>query len=170
MNKRLLALLLGLGGIFFNSVVVYAVTHEEADAALICELIQNFLSSYHRPITIVDLEPSTIKISLAAATASDSTCVIIDGDEDGEMLNACELQKESDNLVLLKTKISYEDLEKLTECEYFDLAMVHGNNNRFLKNWKRYLPLLINLADNLVLRVSKGPSNKEFQHLQAMLC
>ena len=121
------------------------------------EIIKRVLNQYKRPITVLDIGASQGYFSFRIASEYPSVCTMIEGnfkfsDHVAEQLqNLCELNTDLDNIIYLQKHISIEDLEKLSECEHFDVVLMLSVLHHMGEDWKKATDLAFSLGDNLII-------------------
>lgn len=126
--------------------------------------IKRFLSQYQRPITVLELGPYSADVSLQIARDFNATCVMLTDDRQRAIFSACERQQ-AENVILLKRKITLGELNRLGECEHFDVVLLMNGFEPILKDedrleWEKGLARAVNLADHCIMILRYGFHNE----------
>lgn len=139
------------------------------------DALKLILNEYKRPITILDLGAGHGYFSFRIANDYESTCVMIEGNERSshmgdELLELCTLNSKLQNIVLLKTKISLPDLEKLADCEHFDVILAFDFIKPEDANAQRITDAILRLGDNIFIESSipTDPTEPKSSSMQKM--
>jgi hypothetical protein len=118
--------------------------------------IQEILNQYQRPITVLEISPIKGFFSFRIAEEYDSTCVMIEG-QNAEELNELCLLADFKNIILLKKDLTPRQIERLSDCEHFDIVIVNSLHDDFYKEVEQ----LLKLGDHLFIKI--GNSNQELE-------
>ena len=102
--------------------ILYAHGHERY------EIIATLLDRYTRPITILNLGALDEWLISEIASRYDATVVIVSRDKKETLAAFC-TNTCLHNLILLKKELSLAHLERLVECEHFDVTLVIDDFN-----------------------------------------
>jgi hypothetical protein len=146
------------------------------DCQSLYEVLKPILNRYKRPITVLDLGAGYGYFSFRIAREYDSTCVMI---EDGngslptaqKLLDLCHANAQLHNIILLDKKMSLQELEKLADCEHFDVVLAFDYIDHKAADWMQATDALLRMGDNIFIRasrsgiLSKKASNKVIEYL-----
>ncbi len=139
------------------------------------DALKLILNKYKRPITVLDLGAGHGYFSFRIANDYQSTCVMIEGNDRSsrmgdELLELCHLNSKLQNIVLLKTKISLPDLEKLADCEHFDVVLAFDFINPEDAYAQRITDAILRLGDNIFIEssLSTDPTDQKSISMQKM--
>lgn len=126
--------------------------------------IKRFLSQYQRPITVLELGPYAAHVSLQIARDFNATCVMLTDDRQRAVFNACESQS-AENVILLKRRITFDELTRLGECEHFDVVLLLNGFDPLLKDddrmaWETGLQKAVNLGDHCIMVLRYGSDHE----------
>lgn len=127
------------------------VEHERSSTPARYELINRVLEEYHRPLTILDIGASCGYFSFRAAHEHGATAILV---ETGEMLPALAADNAAagnDRLIVLKRKLSIEDLEALAASEAFDVVLALNVLHWFGASWRPAVDAILELGDNVII-------------------
>lgn len=113
--------------------------------------IYHLLNQYKRPITILELGASKESLSFDIVRHYDATCVMIDWDNVDQLAQQC-TEKQPDNIILLGKNIGIHDLQKLGECEHFDVVILADILPAFEKEWNAFSTILTTLGDYVIIK------------------
>lgn len=122
--------------------------------------LKKILDLYKRPITVLDLGASQGYFSFRIAHDYDSTVVMVEGGYPrnlkyslvGDQLEQlCKLNTDLKNIILLKTRITLDDLTSLAKCEHFDVILAFNVIHHIGPRWMEALEQLFQLGDNLII-------------------
>lgn len=113
-----------------------------------------FLDQYERPFTLLELRPGETAYSFDIAERYDCTCVIVERGRIHKLLDHC-LQHEPDNIALISKHLDLKKIQRLGECEHFDVTIVGDIKERFGDTWLDALQTLTTLGDHILLDVNK---------------
>jgi hypothetical protein len=135
-----------------------AVVYNE-DMQLRYDLLDSFAGQYKRPFTSVEVAAGKGDYSLHLAELyMRAVCVMIEGNEPkgtawADLIMArCNKQKES-NIILLGSLARTADIQRLGECEHFDLVFSFCGIERAGTLWKELIDAMATLGDHLLLEV-----------------
>ena len=126
--------------------------------------LDSLASCYKRPFTVVEVAACTGDYSLSLAKKyTSAVCVMIDGNEPNaqwadQLFSRCK-QSRLSNIILLGSLASAAQIERLGECEHFDLVFSFRAIERAGDAWQELVDGLITLGDHLIVEV---PDNKSF--------
>ena len=84
-------------------------------------IIQSLLDQYTRPITVLDLGANQGYYSLRIAHDYNAVCVMVEANT--HLLDICKTHNELTNLILLNTTFTPAELQRLSDCEDFDVVL-----------------------------------------------
>jgi len=144
--------------IIINNQVVKPATHNHKDCNTRYQIIRTILDKYTRPFTMLDLGASQGYYSFRGAwDYKDSTFVMIEGNNPAyphtgtQLLQLCEENTELNNIVHLNKMIIPSDIQKLSDCEHFDVVLVLNIVHWFKPHWKTLLNSILELGDNIII-------------------
>lgn len=152
------------------------VVHKElGDCQSRYEAIKPILDKYKRPITVLELGAcqgyNTFRI---AYEYPKSTCVMIEDNGKSmqradRLMELCQLNSKLQNLVLLNTDITLKELNKLADCEHFDVVLAIDYINPEAANCKQVFDAILRLGDNIFIQTpwSENTSNKQLVEYMA---
>ena len=125
-------------------------------------ILEKFLTCYTRAFTMLDIRSNDGFYSLKAAQQfHDSVFVMIDGNDtqrhsiDDTLFEIC-LNSGLTNLLFLNRAVNADDLQRLSECEHFDVVLALNVLEQFGQNWLSVAESLLDMGDNLLVEVSKN--------------
>ena len=127
-----------------------------------CELrysvIRKVLKEFKRPFTLCDLGASQGYYSLKGAYSyPDSIFVMVEGNNihyrkiGSQLQTICEANSSLDNIILLQRQLILSDLQRLSECEDFDVVLAMNIFHWFGKQWKSYMDAVFNLGQYVII-------------------
>ncbi len=125
-------------------------------------VIKPLLNRYTRPITILELGAhNNNALSFSIAQEYDAACVIAESDYVHDVLNICNARNDK-NIILLSKKLSLDDLQRLSECEHFDVILAFDIIRLFKPKWKEAINILLKSADHIII---ESPSEQIEKYL-----
>ncbi len=126
------------------------------------EALKKVLDNYKRPITVLDIGASQGYFSFRIAHDYDAVCVMIEGEKGAarQLQDLCRLNTKLDSVIHLKKMITASELERLAECEHFDVVLLF-NVAHHVPRWKRFLDAVFQLGDNVIIETPPS-SDKHF--------
>jgi hypothetical protein len=128
------------------------------------DLLSIFACQYKRPFTTVEVAACRGEGSLYVAKKyKKAVCVMIEGNEYRRMALAdllfarCKKAKVP-NIILLGELVHVENIQRLGECEHFDLVFSFNAIERVAVEWKKLIDAMLTLGDHLMLEI---PDNQE---------
>ncbi len=144
--------------IIINNAVVKPATGNRRDCSTRYEIIKTVLEKYKRPFTMLDIGASQGYYSFRAAyDHPESTCVMLEGDNPvypltgTQLLDLCKCNTELDNIIFLNRKIVPSELQRLSECEHFDVVLVLNIIHWFGDQWQKVADAVLNMGDNIII-------------------
>ena len=113
------------------------------------QAIKEILDKYKRPITVLEISPNKGFFSFVIAKEYDSTCVMIENYNVDDIKALCETA-DSKNIILLKRELTPKRIERLSECEHFDVVIV---NSLHIDFYEKEVEKLLKLGDYLFIKV-----------------
>jgi len=119
--------------------------------------IKPILDRYKRPITVLDLGAGQGYFTFRIAKDYDSTCIMVEDNGDSfrradQLLELCHLNSNLHNIVLLNKRLSLQELQKLADCEHFDVVLAFDYVNPEDCNWKQTVDEILHLGDNIFIQ------------------
>ncbi len=130
------------------------------------EALKSILDRYKRPITVLDLGAGLGYFSFRIAHDYDATCIMIE-DNNGpkplarQLLDLCRANAQLKNIILLDKKISLQELEKLADCEHFDVVLAFDYIDLNAHDWMQTANALMRMGDNIFIQVPGSESATE---------
>jgi len=115
--------------------------------------IKKVLKQYKRPITVLDIGAAEGYFSFRTATDYDA-CVVMIGDpawNDNILQKQCLANTDLDKVVLISKKITVDELQRLSECEHFDVVLALNVIHHFGTDWKKGYNAILNMGDNIII-------------------
>ena len=143
--------------IIINNRIIELHNHEECSHKY--KFLYHILHSYSRPFTMLELGAKQGYFSIRAAyDFQKSVFVMIENNvrqysQNIDLLDICMLNTKLDNIILLNKEISANDIQRLSECEHFDLVVAFDFFSSKLKHWQQIIQYLLDLADNAIVEV-----------------
>lgn len=135
------------------------------------QIIKNELDKYKRPFTVLDIGASQGFYSFKIAyNFPNSVCVMIEGDNHAyplvgtQLEQLCYLNTALDNIILLKHSLVLSDVQRLSECEHFDVVLALNIIHWFPSEWKKMADAIINMGDNIIIETP--PQETSFSHIR----
>ncbi|MFC1841566.1 hypothetical protein ACFLYA_00675 [Candidatus Dependentiae bacterium] len=113
------------------------------------QTIKKLLDNYQRPFTMLEICTAEQDgyCSHKAAADYDSVCVMLKDNKPDKDCNNCDL----DNIVIMGKKIETETLNKIKECEHFDVVLLFSPYNILQKDLKKRLDYIFNMGTYLIV-------------------
>ena len=130
------------------------------------EAIKPLLNKYKRPITVLDLGAGQGYFSFRIARDYDSTCIMVESN-DGELkladqlLELCHLNSELQNIILLNKKMTLQEIEKLADCEHFDVILAFDYIDDKSEQRQKFLDAILRLGDNIFIQASASENQSK---------
>jgi len=118
-------------------------------------VIKTLLDKYQRPFTLFAISANEGRYSLQVANDYKNSVFVILEEKIAKLLNICN-HKNLDNVILLHKKVNIQDLQRISECEHFDVILLCNIYNRFGNTWKGVLDKACNMGDNIVVEEQKN--------------
>ncbi|MFA6534705.1 MAG: hypothetical protein WCS92_00445 [Candidatus Babeliales bacterium] len=128
-----------------------------SDSQRLYGAIKPILDQYKRPITVLDLGAGQGYFTFRIAHDYDSTCIMVEDNGDSfrqadQLLELCHLNSNLQNIVLLNKRMSLQELQKLADCEHFDVILAFDYINPKDRNWKQRVNAILRLGDNIFIQ------------------
>jgi len=124
------------------------------------DAIKPILDRYKRPITVLDLGAGQGYFTFRIAHDYEkygSTCVMVEDNSDSfrradQLLELCHLNSNLKNIVLLNKRLSLQELQKLADCEHFDVVLAFDYINPEDCDWKQRVNAILRLGENIFIQ------------------
>lgn len=121
------------------------------------DTLKPILDRYKRPITVLDLGAGQGYFSFRIAQDYDATCVMVEDNNDScrradQLLELCHLNARLRNIALLNKKMSLQELQKLADCEHFDVVLAFDYIDHKDSAWKQTVDAILRLGDNIFIQ------------------
>ena len=143
--------------IIINNVVVKKASGNHCDNETRYNIIQKVLNKYSRPFDMLDIGASQGYYSFRAAHDYDCVCVMIEGKNPEypmvgkQLLDLCKANDSLQNIILLNKQVIPEDLQRLSECEYFDVVLALNIIHWFGSRWKEVTDAILDMGSNIII-------------------
>ncbi|KKQ33447.1 MAG: hypothetical protein US49_C0001G0127 [candidate division TM6 bacterium GW2011_GWF2_37_49] len=130
------------------------------------EAIKPLLNQYKRPITVLDLGAGHGYFSFRIAGDYDSTCVMVESNDRelkwaDQLLELCRLNSKLQNVILLNKKMTLEEIEKLADCEHFDVILAFDYIDYKSQQRQMFLDAILRLGDNIFIQTTSLEAQSE---------
>lgn len=118
--------------------------------------ITQIISQFNRPFTMIQLGKSQIELSLQAAADYQKGVYVILEDivTRPDLYNRCLYASlTSKNIIVLNNQVFTLDIERLAECEHFDIVVMLDVQT-LGDNWQETVNSIINLGEHIIFSVS----------------
>lgn len=120
----------------------------------IAYFVRHLINQYQRPITLLEVGAHEGQLSFSLRKKYwDTTFVLLDWDEQAYQLQDLCHEKKPDNMVLLGSSLATGDLQRLSECEHFDIVVVYHAGGK-QTNKERVVKALLNMGDFIIFAPS----------------
>ena len=121
------------------------------------DAIKPILDRYKRPITVLDLSAGEGYFAFHIARDYDATCIMVEDNEGSlrradQLLDLCQLNTQLQNIALLNKKLSLQELEKLADCEHFDVVLAFDYIDHEAGDWNQTVNALLRMGDNIFIQ------------------
>jgi len=118
--------------------------------SVICNALSDFAARYARPFTAIQIGGNTNYISQLAQAFPSSVCVLL-----GKQPHVYEelMRKRPSNIILLSCNNDVYHVQRLGECEHFDIIFCSLSAHDDISDIQNYLCALMRLGDNLILEL-----------------
>lgn len=121
------------------------------------ETIERILKCYKRPVTILDLCPRQETLR-ALQRCGQSVYVMLTADKDASLLDFC-TKNHFSKVILLNRKPLLQELERLGECEHFDIVLAHHCASNYEDNEERAFEAILTLGDYIFINTDNQTSH-----------
>ncbi|MFH1254664.1 MAG: hypothetical protein V1646_04520 [bacterium] len=137
-----------------------------SDSQRLYNAIKPILDQYKRPITVLDLGAGQGYFAFRIAHDYDSTCIMVEDNGDSfrqadQLLKLCHLNSNLHNIGLLNKRMSLQELQKLADCEHFDVILAFDYINPDDRNWKQRVNAILRLGDNIFIQTPWSSISEE---------
>ncbi len=116
------------------------------------EATKSLLTKYQRPFTVMELWAHEGNLTCLIADKFDKAVCIMHEDQHFEnALKNCKAHAHLSNIILLKSKLLVEDLNKFGECEHIDVVLVHDITKKFIDTWKEAINAILTFGDYIII-------------------
>jgi hypothetical protein len=145
--------------IFIAALWLISISGYSEDIQLRHSLLDSFANQYTRPFTAIEIAACDGTYSLYLAKKySEAVCVMIEGNELqgpawGDLIFVNCVRQKLSNIILMADVPRSADLQRLSECEHFDLVFSFCAIERAEFDWKSLIDAMLKLGDHLLLEV-----------------
>lgn len=111
------------------------------------ELVKSIVKRYTRPITVLDLGANLGYFSIRLSEEFTGSFVMA---EQNLAIKDVVEKNGNNDLILLRKKLTIEDIEELSRCEHFDVVLAFNIINKF-PDWKRVADAVLNMGDTILI-------------------
>lgn len=144
--------------IFINGKVVKQANFNHKNCELRYSIIKPVLEKFERPFTLLDIGASQGYYSFRSAyDFPHSVSVMIEGNNPvypligDQLMSICQDNTLIKNVILLNKLIELDDLQRLAECEHFDVVLAMNIIHWFPKQWDKIINAIIQLGFNIII-------------------
>jgi hypothetical protein len=143
--------------IIINNVVVKKASGNHYDNETRYNIIEEVLYKYSRPFDMLDIGASQGYYSFRAAYDYDCVCIMIEGENPEypmvgkQLLDLCKANDSLKNIILLNKQVIPEDLQRLSECEYFDVVLALNIIHWFGSRWREVTDAILHMGNNIIV-------------------
>jgi hypothetical protein len=122
----------------------------------VCNALHDFAAHYTRPFTAIQISGNKNYLSKVAQTFPSSVCILL-----SKQLHIYEelMRKRPENTILLNCKDDVYHVQRLGECEHFDMIFCPLSAQDCTSDIQTYLCALMRLGDNLILELHNDCDN-----------
>lgn len=116
------------------------------------QAIKPLLDTYKRPFTVLDIGAAEGYFSFRIASEYQAYAVMIGSPtwNNNFLQTLCETNK-LNNVTLLSKEISSAELQRLSECEHFDVVIAFNVIHHFGSEWPQAYQAILNMGDNILI-------------------
>lgn len=142
-----------IGFIFIAAHISAGTPYNRVESEGCYQIINDFLSQYNRPFTMLDIGAGQGDISFrAAAEYPESVFVMTEGKS--QLLGLCKASASLSNIIFLNTDLTLQDAQRLSECEHFDVVLILNGVHRFGAAWKEFADIILNMGSYVIIEMS----------------
>jgi hypothetical protein len=163
MIKKCIIVLLIASSFLSEATYIPPVAHyqEPTEHTSLCySYIKKLLMQYRRPVTVLMIGASDSWLPFSIAHDYDATVVIASYDYNDVVLKACSKEPEQQSIILLKKHFSLEELERLGQCEHFDVVLVIDGFMTLPLLRKPAFGFITRLGDYCIIKVPEAAKPK----------
>lgn len=138
---------------FEQDIIVDGIVLEEGtkDCLVRYKTIKKILKNYERPFTVLNLDAQCGYYSFSIARDFPATCIMVEEKNAAPLLELCELNNSLQSLILLNKDLSHQELERLSECEHFDVILALDVLNTSTHNWQEIIDTVLQMGDHIFI-------------------
>lgn len=141
------------------------------------DALKLILNQYSRPITVLDLGAGQGYFSFRIANDYESTCVMVESNDGDlkwadQLLDLCHLNSNLQNIILLNKKLTIKEIDKLADCEHFDVVLAFDYIDYKCEQRQKLLNAILRLGDNIFIQTPYSrvhPEKKEAKSFKSNL-
>lgn len=143
--------------IIINNKVHRKANYGHRDCKKRYELIKTHLEKYRRPFTLIDIGASQGYYGLRCAHDFNCVAVMLDGNNPAyphtgdQLLTICNANTNRHNIIHLNEPIKPKSIQRLSECEHFDVTLAMNILHWFGNQWRSLAESLIAMGDYLII-------------------
>lgn len=130
------------------------------------DAVRAVLDNYKRPITVLDLGAGQGYFSFRIARDYKSTCVMVESNDGDlkladQLLQLCHLNSGLQNIIFLNKKLKLQEIERLADCEHFDVVLAFNYIDYKDKQRRKILNAVLRLGDNVFIQTPYSKAESE---------
>ncbi len=139
--------------------VVFDDTYEncyEKELAFKFETIKQLLDLYTRDFTLCYVGGHYTTLPMRIAQEYDATSLIIAPDKEGKILKKCDELPGGERTVLFRTRMKLYEVNRLRECEHFDVTIVQEQLSLYQDEWRDAFSAFLGYGDHIIVELVRG--------------
>jgi len=125
------------------------------------QCITSVLNQYTRPFTILVLQSDSDDYAWRISHDYKDSCVVI-ADSQYLCVYGCN-DSFPNNVIVVRKYLNNATLERLSDCEHFDVILALNDIHESNKNWEQRINLIQRLGDNVILGLFSGILSERVQ-------
>lgn len=117
---------------------------------VVCNALSDFATHYTRPFTAIQIGGNKNYLNQIAQTSPSSVCVLLSNQP---RVYEELMRKRPANTILLSCKDDVYHVQRLGECEHFDMIFCSLSAQNCISDIQTYLCALMHLGDNLIIEL-----------------
>ena len=129
------------------------------------QAIKPLLKKYKRPMTILEIGGNQHGLTFTIAQHYNAVCCLAEPTNYDAIQQQC-VEKNYENVVVLAKELSLKNLERLSECEHFDVVYIWNLLDLYPETWQEAVDIFLTFGNHIII---ESPSDHAHDNVKNYL-